>query len=224
MTDDEARAWLATYVPRETIAVLESLIAIVIDEMARQNLIAASTVDHIWTRHVVDSAQLLPLAPAAARSWIDLGSGAGFPGMVVAAMRPDMRVTLVESRRKRIDFLESMAVRLGLADRVTVAGTRLETLETAPYDVISARAFAPIDRLLPLAHRFSTPGTVWLLPKGRSAVSELEAAETSWQGSFRIEQSVTDSEAAIIVAQKVQPMTKRERAERKKAKGAQAGQ
>lgn len=208
MTEDEARAWLGEIVPRETVDLLEQLIAIVIDEMGRQNLISASTVDHIWARHIVDSAQLLPLAPKKASRWIDLGSGAGFPGMVVAAMRPDMRVTLVESRRKRIDFLGAMAERLGIADRVEVAGSRLETLPTAIYDVISARAFAPIDRLLPLAHRFSQRETVWLLPKGRSAVSELEAAHASWQGSFRIEPSITDSEAAIIVAEHVQPKSK----------------
>jgi 16S rRNA (guanine527-N7)-methyltransferase len=204
MSEAEARAWIETHVPRETVAKLERLIAIVIDETARQNLISASTIDHIWTRHILDSAQLLPLAPEA-RSWIDLGSGAGFPGMVVAAMRPELRVTLVESRRKRIDFLVAMAEALGLGDRVTVAGKRLEMLDTATYDVISARAFAPLDRLLPLAHRFSHPDTVWLLPKGRSAASELEAVAASWQGDFRVEPSMTDSEAAIIVGRRVQP-------------------
>ena len=203
MTEDEARAWLANDVPRETIASLEQLVAIVIDEMGRQNLIAASTADTIWTRHIVDSAQLLAFAPTGAKRWIDLGSGAGFPGMVVALMRPDLKVSLVESRRKRIDFLQSMAERLGIAERVTIAGSRLETLEASHFDVISARAFAPIERLLPLAHRFSGHATVWLLPKGKSAASELEAARASWQGRFRIEQSITDPEAAIIVADQI---------------------
>jgi 16S rRNA (guanine527-N7)-methyltransferase len=75
----------------------------------------------------------------------------------------------------------------------------------AHYDAISARAFAPLDRLLPIAARFSRPDTIWLLPKGRSAVSELEAARTSWQGAFRIEPSITDPDAAIIVATMVKP-------------------
>lgn len=205
MTEDEARAWIDARVSRETGQRLERLIAIVLEEMGRQNLISASTADHIWTRHIVDSAQLAAMAPDKTASWIDLGSGAGFPGMVVAAMRPDWRVTLVESRRKRIDFLTAMAESLGLSASVTVAGKRLEMLDAAPHDIISARAFAPLDRLLPLAHRFSHPDTVWLLPKGRSAESELEAVGGSWQGDFRIEPSLTDPEAAIIVATRVQP-------------------
>ena len=205
MTEDDAREWLAGNVPRETLPQLEKLVALVLEEMPRQNLIAASTADHIWSRHIVDSAQLLPLAPDRIRSWIDLGSGAGFPGMVVAALRPDLTMTLVESRRKRIDFLRAMAEALGIAKQVTVIGQRLEVLRSEPHDVISARAFAPLERLLPLAHRFSHSETAWLLPKGRSAVSELEAVADSWQGDFRIVPSLTDSDAAIIVARHVQP-------------------
>jgi 16S rRNA (guanine527-N7)-methyltransferase len=208
VTEDEARGWMAAHVPRETMAGLERFAAMVLDEMPRQNLIAASTAEHIWNRHILDSAQLVTLAPAEFGSWIDLGSGAGFPGVVVALMCPGARVTLVESRRKRIDFLGAAAESLGLADRVTIAGQRLETLDARPHDVISARAFAPLDRLLALAHRFSQLGTYWLLPKGRSAASELEAVRTSWQGGFRIVPSMTDSEAAIIVASQVQPRGK----------------
>jgi 16S rRNA (guanine527-N7)-methyltransferase len=90
----------------------------------------------------------------------------------------------------------------------TVAASRVETLPPRKFDVISARAFAPLDRLLALAHRFAGPDTIWLLPKGRSAASELEAVRGSWQGMFRIEPSVTDPEAAIIVATGVQPKPK----------------
>ncbi len=205
MTEQEARSWLDANVPRETLAGLEHLVALILDEMPRQNLIAASTADHIWTRHIVDSAQLVPMAPEGAKTWIDLGSGAGFPGMVVALIRADLRITLVESRRKRIDFLRFMATSLGITDRVTVIGQRLEVLRSDPHDVISARAFAPLDRLLPLAHRFSHSRTEWLLPKGRSAASELAAVADSWQGDFRIVPSLTDPEAAIIVARHVQP-------------------
>lgn len=216
MTEDEGRAWIDAHVPRETSEALGRLVALVLDEMPRQNLIAASTADHIWARHIVDSAQLVRMAPAAARRWIDLGSGAGFPGMVAALLCPDVHMTLVESRRKRIDFLRFMADSLGLAGRVTVAGQRLELLESSPQDVISARAFAPLDRLLPLAHRFSTPETIWLLPKGRGAASELEAVTGSWQGDFRVVPSMTDSDAAIIVASQVRPNAMRQKAKRQK--------
>lgn len=219
MTEDEARAWTADNVPRETLAQLERLAYLVLEEMPRQNLIAASTADHIWTRHIVDSAQLVPLAPTGAARWIDLGSGAGFPGIVAALMLPDLHMTLVESRRKRIDFLQHLADSLGIADRVTVAGQRLEMLEAMPQDVISARAFAPLDRLLPLAHRFSHSETMWLLPKGRSAASELEAVGGSWQGEFRIVPSLTDPEAAIIAASQVQPRLRHKVQKAKMQKG-----
>ena len=208
MSEDEAADWLAVRVPRGTMATIATFVTMIIDEMPRQNLIAASTAAHIWSRHIVDSAQLVPLAPPGSSSWIDLGSGAGFPGIIAALMCPGMTVTLVESRRKRIDFLVAVVDALGLTERVTVAGQRLEMLDARPHDVISARAFAPLDRLLPLAHRFSHRETGWLLPKGRSAASELEAVSASWQGAFRVVPSMTDSEAAIIVATQVQPRGK----------------
>jgi len=214
VTEDEARRWIAAHVPRETEAQLARFTELLLAEMPRQNLIAASTTDQLWARHIVDSAQLLALAPDSARRWIDLGAGAGFPGIVVALARSDIEMTLVESRRKRIDFLRHVVEQLGIGARVTVAGRRLEMLESAEQDVISARAFAPLDRLLPLAHRFSHAGTCWLLPKGRSAASELEAVTASWQGRFRIVPSLTDPEAAIITATQVQPKARAQRERR----------
>ena len=208
MTEQEAQGWLADHVSRETLAGLGELVDRVRAEMPRQNLIAASTSEHIWTRHIVDSAQLAGLAPESARCWLDLGSGAGFPGLVIALVRPGLRVTLVESRRKRAEFLAATAKALDVAHRVEVRGQRLELIRESPFDVISARAFAPLKRLLPLAHRFSHEHTIWLLPKGRSAASELEAVAGSWQGDFQVVPSMTDSEAAIIIAREVQPRGK----------------
>lgn len=209
MTEDEARSWLAGAfdVPRETFAALERFVALLREAAAGQNLVAESTLAHVWSRHIVDSAQLLAFA-GDAKSWLDLGSGAGFPGLIVAALG-NSAVTLVESRRKRIDFLAAAAETLGVAERVTIIGTRLEAMGDGRFDAISARAFAPLDRLLPLAHRFARPETIWVLPKGRSAACELEAAHGSWQGAFRIEPSVTDPDAAIIVATHVRPRGKR---------------
>jgi 16S rRNA (guanine527-N7)-methyltransferase len=210
MTESEAQDWLrGISVPRETMDRLEAFIALLTEEMPHQNLIAASTLPHIWNRHIADSAQLLPLAMPSAQSWLDLGSGAGLPGIVLALLNPALHITLVESRRKRIDFLQRTAETLGLLHQVKVAGARLETMEAQPFDIISARAFAPLVRLLPLAHRFSTAKTRWLLPKGQSAASELAAAQGSWQGSFRVVPSVTDPDAAIIVAEQVQPKGRR---------------
>jgi 16S rRNA (guanine527-N7)-methyltransferase len=210
VTESEAQDWLRDIgVSRETMERLAAFIALLIAEMPHQNLIAASTLPTIWSRHVVDSAQLVPLATPSAQSWLDLGSGAGLPGIIVAILNPALQLTLVESRRKRIDFLQRTAESLGLLPQANVVGSRLETLESRSFDIISARAFAPLERLLPLAHRFSTAKTRWLLPKGQSAASELAAAQGSWQGSFQVVPSVTDPDAAIIVAEQVQPKGRR---------------
>lgn len=140
-------------------------------------------------------------------SWLDLGTGAGFPGMVIAILR-DAPITLVESRRKRSDFLAESAERLGLHN-VTVHAGRLEAMAPVPVSIISARAFAPLPKLLDLAHSFSTEKTRWVLPKGRSAREELESVARTWQGVFHVKQSVTDPEAAIIVAEGVRRAGKR---------------
>jgi 16S rRNA (guanine527-N7)-methyltransferase len=209
MTEAEAQDWLREHlhVSRETIDRLESFVGFLKRESVSQNLIAASTLDTIWSRHIVDSAQLLTHlpndphsgpTPSSGRAWLDLGSGAGFPG-IVAALLTDMPVTLVESRAKRIEYLERAVTMLDLEGRVNVAGMSLEKLKTAPFSVISARAFAPLPRLLALSARFSTKNTLWLLPKGRNARRELEEAQTHWSMDFHVEPSVTDDEAGIII-------------------------
>lgn len=201
-------AWLNQHdVPCETIARIEAFCDLLHSENGRQNLVARSTLDHIWQRHIVDSAQLLDLAPAGGR-WLDLGSGAGFPGLIVAAIsrRP---VTLVESRAKRIAFLREASALLAIEPLIQIEGRRLETIVPSPFDIVSARAFAPLPRLLTLALPFATAGTCWLLPKGRSAHAELDAIAASWQGDFRLVPSITDADAAIIVATAVRPRMKR---------------
>lgn len=202
MTEDEAQGWLRETlgVSRETLERLEAFRAMVITENARQNLVSAASIPAFWTRHIVDSAQLIPHAPEAGR-WIDLGTGAGFPGVVVAIVR-DQPITLVESRRKRADFLAESVARLALP-KVAIHGGRLESLTPTPFSVISARAFAPLHRLLPLAHSFSTAKTCWLLPKGRSAREEVASVAGLWQGVFHVEPSITDADAAIIIARDV---------------------
>jgi 16S rRNA (guanine527-N7)-methyltransferase len=110
---------------------------------------------------------------------------------------------LVESRKLRVDFLKRAATLLDVQDRVEILCSRVETLQAKAFDVISARAFAPLDKLLLLGAKFSTDQTRWILPKGRNAKTELEAAESLWQGEFRLEPSVTDPDASIIVAERV---------------------
>ncbi len=199
-SEAEAREWLRTLPECDDAAMarLELLVAALTEENDRQNLVSADSLSTVWQRHIADSAQLLTHVPRETGSpWLDLGTGAGFPGLVIAALRPEARVVMVESRPLRAEWLERMRIALDLEQAVVVC-QRLELVETAAYRAISARAFAPLDRLLRLSARFSTADTLWLLPKGRSAQQELHSLR-GWQHMFHVEQSLTDADAGIIV-------------------------
>ncbi|MXO96928.1 16S rRNA (guanine(527)-N(7))-methyltransferase RsmG [Erythrobacter aquimaris] len=169
------------------------------DENQRQNLVANGSLDHIWIRHFADSAQLLDHVPRETRGpWLDLGSGAGFPGLVLAILRPDIEFVLIESRRLRVEWLERMSSELGL-ENCRIKGCRLEQVTTVEAGVISARAFAPLAKLLLLSARFSTDDTRWVLPKGRSAAHEVQELPGRESKMFHVEQSLTDQEAGIVV-------------------------
>jgi 16S rRNA (guanine527-N7)-methyltransferase len=205
----EATAWLSSrldLVPRGTSERLAAFEALIRERAETQNLISRSTLANLQLRHVVDSVQLLDLAPDVEIEWLDLGSGAGFPGLMVAVFSAH-RVTLVESRRLRIEFLQKAVELLHLGDRVEILGMPIERVPPRPFDVISARAFAPLPKLLELAHSFSTEKTRWVLPKGRGAQTELEQVEHAWQGDFRLVPSITDADARIIIAEGVRPRT-----------------
>jgi 16S rRNA (guanine527-N7)-methyltransferase len=197
-------------VPRETLPRLEAFAELLREENERQNLVSRASLDDLWQRHILDSAQLLVFAPPGASTWLDLGSGAGFPGLVLSVLHP-ARFTLIEARHLRAEWLGRAAGVLEVADKTEVVCGKAEAVAARPFDVISARAFAPLDRLLRIGSRFSTLGTVWILPKGRNAKSELDAARASWQGDFRIEPSLTDDDAGIIVATGVRPQAKGKR-------------
>ncbi|CAD7338456.1 16S rRNA (guanine(527)-N(7))-methyltransferase RsmG [Sphingomonadales bacterium 56] len=212
MTEDEAKTWLKANfdVPRETWARLDGYVQMLLAEMDQQNLIAESTREHVWSRHIVDSAQLMKLHGAANEGlWIDLGSGAGLPAIVVAILS-ERPVLMIESRRKRIDFLNRLVGELSL-NNAGVYGGRVESAPASEAAVISARAYAPLDRLFSSALHLSTDKSLWILPKGRNAQIELEAARSSWQGVFHVERSITDPESAIIIARSVAPRGKKGR-------------
>ena len=199
-TEDQAQAWL-TQLPEwnqlagERLKLLEQMLR---QENQQQNLVAATSLDALWLRHMADSAQLLAHVPRETGSpWLDLGTGAGFPGLVIAALRPEYRVVMVESRARRAEWLESARVALDLG-RAEVFGGELKQLATEKFCVISARAFAPLPKLLDLSARFSTSDTRWLLPKGRSAAQELTAL-CGWDHVFHVEQSLSDAQAGVIV-------------------------
>ena len=199
-SEEEARVWLRALPECDAKAMsrLELLASLLAEENQRQNLVSAASLDQVWLRHIVDSAQLLCHVPRGTSGlWLDLGTGAGFPGLVIAALKPDIEVLMVESRARRIEWLDRARIALGLSC-AQVIGQRLEMIEARPVSVISARAFAPLERLLALSAGFSTSDTIWLLPKGRSAQQELDDLRT-WRHVFHVEQSVTDPQAGIIV-------------------------
>ena len=186
-------------VSRETFDRLSQYVELLREENERQNLVSAATFDQVWDRHIFDSAQLLRYEPRSDASWIDIGSGAGLPGIVIACIS-NGPVTLVEPRRLRADFLHRVAESLNL--RIDVFCAKAERVEGS-FDVITARAVASLTQLLKISAHLSTRKTVWALPKGRSAEGELAEARKAWQGDFRVEPSVTDAESFIVVGTEV---------------------
>jgi len=200
-TEAEARAFCSALCDEAAMARLEHFIGLLEAENRQQNLISNASLDSVWQRHIADSLQLLLHVPReTAGPWMDLGSGAGMPGLVLAIARPDQAFHLVESRKKRVAWLEGVARHFSLTN-CHVHGTRLESVESTPMQVICARAFAPLEKLLSLSARFSTQDTVWLLPKGRSAAQELSEQPESIRTMFHVEQSRTDDQAGIVTGQ-----------------------
>lgn len=204
--NDQGRAELIRRydVPRETIALLDRYAAMLGEWQSRLNLVGPATLPERWTRHFLDSAQLLDYAPQGPLNWIDIGSGAGFPGLVIAMLRPDVQITLVESRAKKCAFLQAVADNCGIADRVSIRAERIEALPQKQFDVISARALASLPQLFDWGLRFAESGTIWLLPKGASVESEIHAAKEKFIFSADLQPSLTDASARIVVARDVQ--------------------
>lgn len=198
LDEASARAFCGERVGAEGIDRLEQLAADLAAENARQNLVSAATLSQVWRRHFADSAQLLDHVPRGTSPLLDLGSGAGLPGLVLAIGRPCQSTLLIESRKRRVEWLERCVGRLGL-NNCQVIGARLENVATVSAGGITARAFAPLDKLLRLSARFSTPDTVWVLPKGRSAAQELREQPAELRKMFHVEQSQIDPEAGIVI-------------------------
>lgn len=198
MTEDEARAFVRDRMPHGRFDMFERLANLLADENTQQNLVSKSSLETVWTRHIADSAQIVDHVSRETGDWLDLGSGAGFPGLALAIMRPNATIHLVESRKRRVEWLMAAAESLALGN-CRIHGTRLEVLDPFPADVVTARAFAPLGKLLNLSAAFSTVRTEWVLPKGRSAAQEMQALPKRMRQMFHVEQSATDAEASILV-------------------------
>jgi 16S rRNA (guanine527-N7)-methyltransferase len=205
-----AQALCAGLVSRETWERLDGLVALLLKWQDATNLVAPSTLPEVWTRHIADSLQLLAIVPDA-RAWIDLGSGGGFPGLVVAcamADHPGAKIDLVESNQKKSAFLREAARVLGVP--AIVHARRIEDFVGAPtrsFDVVTARALAPLERLLGYASPLLKTGAVGLFPKGQDVEAELTAASKSWTIETELVPSVTDPLARIVIVRSATKLT-----------------
>lgn len=202
MTEDEARAWIAERYGPEKLSLLERYVALLLEANAAQNLISKATEPQTWVRHILDSAQLLRFAPKA-ESWLDVGSGPGLPGIVLAILsgRP---VLMVEPRRKRVEFLVAAIGELKLR-QCRVRQANIGQVTGKKFEAVTARAYAPLPEIFSSTIQLTNPSTIWVLPKGRSGERELDETRRTWQGVFHVEQSLTDADSRIIVAQQVRP-------------------
>lgn len=184
-------------VSRETLARLKTYAGILEDWNSRHNLVSAGSLPDLWRRHIWDSAQLARLVPKEAGTLADLGSGAGFPGLVLAELlRGRMRVTLFEATAKKCAFLRAVIERLALDAEVRPA--RMEEVEPQVFDVVTARACAPLDRLLGYAQNFTGQGSVCLFLKGQNVGAELTEARKSWKMKLQQHPSLTDPSGTIL--------------------------
>jgi 16S rRNA (guanine527-N7)-methyltransferase len=188
-------------VSRETEARLTAYVTVLLDWNRRINLVSRTDVPHLWARHIEDSLQLIPLFPPDLDRAIDLGSGAGFPGLVIA-VATGIHVDLVESDQRKAAFLREAARATGAP--VAIHAVRAEDAAIPPASLVTARALAPLRKLLGIAHLFIAPGGVALFPKGASGERELTEARAEW--NMRVERfpSRTHPDGAILKLSEVE--------------------
>ena len=211
LSADRARALALVPVSRETAARLDRFVALLIDWQGRMNLIAASTVPTLWTRHIADSLQLIAIAPQA-RKWADLGSGGGFPGVPIAcalAEQGSAEVHLIESNKKKAAFLRE-AVRVTGAPAVVHAERVADFAERfrGELDAVTARALAPLPELLSIAYPLLKRGAQALFPKGQDVEAELTQATKCWSIQASLVPSRTDPKSRVVVIREAKPKRK----------------
>jgi 16S rRNA (guanine527-N7)-methyltransferase len=201
MAGNDAEAFSAAYcVSRETMGRLETHLDLLCRWNPRINLVSRASLADAWSRHFSDSAQLWRFLPKGARRWVDLGSGAGFPGLVIAALAVEaaatLQIHLVESDQRKAAFLDAVIRGAGLS--AVVHPKRIEDVAPLQGDVVSARALAPLTELLAMAETHRRPGGIALFPKGASVHKELAEAAAHWRFDHVLHRSLTDPAAAIV--------------------------
>ena len=189
---------LGVDVSRETSQQLEALVDTLVRWQKAINLVGRTTIQDVWARHVLDSAQLAPLIPTEAKSLADLGSGGGFPGLVLAALRPDLETTLIEVDARKAAFLGEAGRRMGLKRAPRVVIGRIEEVPEAKADVVTARALAPLGQLLVWADRHRADTAICLFHKGKGWQVELTEATKDWDITGQPLSSKTDRDAVIL--------------------------
>jgi 16S rRNA (guanine527-N7)-methyltransferase len=185
-------------VSRETWGKLEAYVELLLKWQKAINLIGPATVDDIWSRHILDSAQLLPLVPADTKRLADLGTGAGFPGLVLAALRPELDVVLVESDARKAAFLGEAGRRMSLQKQPKIVIGRIEAVPPVGADVVTARALAHLGTLLGWAERHRADPAICLFHKGKEWQVELTEAQRGWDIEAQHFPSVTDRDAVLL--------------------------
>ncbi len=187
-------------VSRETCDRLDAYVGLLTKWTRKINLISTNTVADVWSRHIQDSTQIWSLAPNNARKWLDMGTGGGLPGLVIgilaAELRADLEVVLLESDMRKGVFLQTAVRELGLNAKVVI--DRIESAEPQNANVISARALAPLAKLLEFADFHGAPGAVCLFPKGRTYREELTEAKRIWHVVCEAVPSQTDPASVLL--------------------------
>ncbi|HEX4860679.1 MAG TPA: 16S rRNA (guanine(527)-N(7))-methyltransferase RsmG [Rhizomicrobium sp.] len=214
----EMSAWVGDFdISREMLARLKTYVGMLEDWNARHNLVSAASLADVWRRHVWDSAQLVRYVPQTAKTLADLGSGAGFPGLILAELlRGRVEVTLFEATTKKCRFLEAVRDRLGLD--VKIRNERMEAAAPEPFDVITARACAPLEALLGYAQNFARPGSVCLFLKGQNLAVELTQARKSWKIKALEHPSLSDPSGMVLEIQEFRHVADRGREDRPPAR------
>ena len=207
LPSDKAAALALTPVSRETEARLDRYVDLLVQWQAKTNLVAPSTLPHLWTRHISDSLQLFSLAPSA-KTWADLGSGGGFPGVVLACVladTPDAMIHLIERNAKKAAFLREVIRITSAAGTVHLAdiGDNVDRI-TGPVDCVTARALAPLHQLIGFAEPLVSKGAKALLLKGQDVEAELTEATKYWNIAPRLHSSRTGGHGWIVELDRIE--------------------